>query len=168
MTVTWTCNRCGESHTGLPDIAFDAPTHWSSLTHVERERSLLETDLCEIHADEGDFYYVRSLLEVPIVDAEPDFAYGVWGSLSRDNFDRFVALYDDPARVDEPAYFSWLSNAVPGFPDTLDLAAELEIRDANLRPFLVLEPTDHPLAIAQREGITLATAFDLVEPHLHC
>jgi hypothetical protein len=167
VSRTWTCSRCGESHAGLPDIAFDAPLPWDGLDDEERDASDLQPDTCEIHSAEGDFFYVRGILEIPIRDFDQCLGYGVWSSLSAANFERFVELYDDPARIDEPAYTSWFGNRIPGFPDTFNLKAWVEIRDADLRPSIVLHEQDHPLVEAARDGIDLAQAIALVEPYLH-
>jgi hypothetical protein len=41
------------------------------------------------------------------------------------------------------------------YPTTLNLALNVHTRPIGQRPFLEVEPTDHPLAVEQREGITL-------------
>jgi hypothetical protein len=167
MSTAWTCERCGETHTGLPDIGISQPDLWLRLTDEERARSRLDADTCEINADDGSSFFVRGVLELPLVDADGTFGYGVWGSLSESHFRRFLELYDDPERVDEPPYFSWLSNRLAGWPETLNLKTNVEIFDIASRPRIVLEPTDHPLARAQYEGIAFRRALELVEPHLH-
>ena len=55
----------------------------------------------------------------------------------------------------EEPYFGWLSTSIPGYPDTLNLKTHVHTRAIGIRPFIELEPTNHPLAIEQREGITL-------------
>jgi hypothetical protein len=168
LSRTWTCSRCGDVHTGLPDVAFDAPLPWEQLDDEERAAGELDSDTCEIHSADGDFYYVRGILEIPIRDFDQTLGYGVWGSLSEANFARFVELYDDPSRVDEPPYTSWFGNRIPGFPDTFNLKAWVETRSLDLRPSIVLHgDQEHPLVAAQREGIELAQAIALIEPYLH-
>jgi hypothetical protein len=168
LTRTWTCGSCGDVHTGLPDVAFDSPLPWEQLTDDERAASDLRSDTCEIHSADGDYYYVRGILEIPIRDFDQKLGFGVWGSLSPANFARFVELYDDPARVDEPAYTSWFGNRIPGFPDTFNLKAWVETRSVEWRPSIVLyDDQDHPLVEAQENGIDLAQAIALVEPYLH-
>jgi hypothetical protein len=149
-------------------MVFAEPTHWSELTDEERAAGDLRRNTCEIHVEEGDFFYVRGSLDLPIRDWDESLCYGVWSSLSARNFRRFHELYDDPARVDEPPYSSWFGNRVPGFPDSLNLEARVEIRDADEIPAIVLyEEQDHPLVAAQQDGIELAQAIALVEPVLH-
>ena len=40
--------------------------------------------------------------------------------------------------------------------DTTRLATNLHTQPVGTRPFIEVEPTDHPLAVEQREGITMA------------
>ena len=43
----------------------------------------------------------------------------------------------------------------------------VRVRDWPTRPYVDLEPTDHPLAIEQREGITAARAREIAERIMH-
>jgi hypothetical protein len=52
-------------------------------------------------------------------------------------------------------------------PSTLNLATVVHTRPVGLRPLVELEPTDHPLAVEQREGITLARVQEIAEQNLH-
>lgn len=167
MSRAWTCSSCGETHSGLPALAFEAPLAWEQLTHDERASSVLEPDWCEIRSEDGEYFYVRGTFEIPIRDWGEALEFGVWSSLSAANFRRYVDLYDDPTRIEEPAYSSWFGNQLPGFPDTLNLMAWVEIHSLELRPRIVLHEQDHPLVTAVRDGIELAQAISLVEPALH-
>jgi hypothetical protein len=40
-------------------------------------------------------------------------------------------------------------------------------RAVGVRPYIQLEPTDHPLAVEQRTGITLARVQEIAEMVLH-
>ena len=49
--------------------------------------------------------------------------------------------------------------SLPGYPDTLRLKSRAPTRAIGRRPRVELEPTDHPLAVEQRQGITLVREF---------
>jgi len=49
----------------------------------------------------------------------------------------------------------WLCNNISLYPTTLNLKTHLHLRGGNKRPSIELEPTDHPLAIDQRQGISI-------------
>ena len=102
-----------------------------------------------------------------MLDSDDDFRFGVWSSLSATSFERVLELWDDPARMDEPGYFGWFSNALPGYPDTLNLPLEVVTQELEYRPELVLSDGDHPLIREQREGITTERIRELAELTMH-
>jgi len=64
-------------------------------------------------------------------------------------------------------FFGWLNTALPFYGDTLNLKTMVHLRDDGLRPLVIVEPTDHPLAVAQREGISTETVEEMVSALLH-
>jgi len=96
------------------------------------------------------------------------FSWGVWVSLSRENFRRMSQLWETPGRESEPPYFGRLSTILPIYePTTLDLKTNVHTQPVGIRPTIELEPTDHPLAVEQRTGITRARVQELAELPLH-
>lgn len=163
-TRGYDCKTCGNHHHEVPlAFGFDAPIYYDQLTPAERSRCELTEDLCVIHDD----YFVHGCLEVPVLDVPATLVYGVWTSLSKANFDRTLELRDSEERVHEPPYFGWLSNSIPGYPETLSLKANVHTRRKKMRPFVELEPTDHPLAVEQRSGILLDRALAIAESMRH-
>jgi hypothetical protein len=167
--MQWTCSRCGRAHEGRPlDWGFDAPAYWHALTPEERaSRGKLSEDLCVIRDEEGEHFFIRGVLPIPVAGPEEEFRYGVWTTLSEKSFRRVVELWNDPRRTEEPPYFGWLSNSIAGYPETLNLKTNVHTRALNLRPTIELEPTDHPLAIEQRDGISPDRLQKIVEQQLH-
>jgi hypothetical protein len=148
------CSCCGEILDG-PPLAwhFEAPDLWLAFSLEARKRhGELTSDQCVI---DDQHFFVRGLIEIPILDGEGPFAWGAWVSLSK-NFERATALWRDPNRVNEPAYFGWFCNSIPGYPETLHLKTAVHSREVGLRPLIELEATDHPLSVEQRNGITVA------------
>lgn len=107
------------------------------------------------------------MLEIPIVGTDDVLGYGVWSSLSEKSFDRVLELWDDPRRTEEPAYFGWLSNSLPGYPETLNLKMEVITRDLDGRPVFELQDGDHPLIAEQRNGITMDRVREIAELNMH-
>ncbi|HSR71118.1 MAG TPA: DUF2199 domain-containing protein, partial [Kiloniellales bacterium] len=90
--LRFTCGTCGKVHQGLPDYGFETPDHYLQVPEAERAaRCRLSSDLCVI--DERD-HFVRAVLLVPIRGTAERFGWGVWSSLSADNFRRYEALWD--------------------------------------------------------------------------
>lgn len=146
------CSECGKRH----DLPFaygtTAPTTYSAIPAQEREvRCELTKDICII----DEQFYILGNLEIPIVESSKLFSWNVWVSLSKQNAHRVVELWENPERQNEPPYFGWLCTDLTCYPDTLMLKTLVHTREVGKRPFIELEPTEHPLAIEQRNGITI-------------
>ena len=137
----------------------------ASLSEQERKsRGMLGSDQCIV--DDKSFF-IRGLIEIPVVDGDGPFAWGVWVSLSKANFDRTSDLWNDPRRVNEPPCFGWLCNSIPGYTETLNLKTMVHSRPVGVRSYIEIEPTDHPLAREQRNGITLDRIRGIAEQMHH-
>jgi hypothetical protein len=155
--TSFRCTHCGESH----ELAFayhsDAPDYWQP-EYEQEGRGVLGDENCEIE----DNFFVRGRICIPVVDTDEHFEWGVWVSLAEPNYRRMLELWDTPGRETEPPYFAWLSSEVTVYePSTLNLKAMVHTRPVGERPVIELEPTDHPLAVEQREGITLDRVGEL-------
>jgi hypothetical protein len=142
-----------------------APALWFSIPEKERKRRcLLSSDQCII---DREHYFIVGNLEIPVSNVKELFSWDVWVSLSKKNFARVSELWEKPGREAEPPYFGWLSTALPGYPSTLNLKTNVHTRQVGRRPRVELEPTDHPLALEQRQGITLSRVQEIAEIVLH-
>lgn len=164
--MRWTCSRCGADHEGAPlNWAFEEPWHWNGGNAPD---DWISEDLCAWTDDAGEpAFFIRGVLAIPVLDSDEDFGYGVWSSLSRRSFDRVRELWDDPARVDEAPYFGWLSNSLPGYPETVSLPLDVITDELENRPKLRLHDGDHPLIREQREGITPGRVLEIAELNMH-
>ena len=163
--LRWKCGSCEEWHTGpCLDFSYDSPHYWSK-DHEKasyratlmpswsknRHKTFLNEDYCAI--SDTDFF-ARGLIHLPIIGAAETFRWGVWGSLSRENFEALLKKHEDPKRVELPPMFSWLSTQLPEYPDTLNLKMYAHIKELGWRPHFRLELTDHPLSQEYHKGIT--------------
>jgi hypothetical protein len=154
MDYAWTCSCCGKSFATLPlAYGFVAPPNWLGLPEAERaSRAKLTDDICTIDDTE---YYVRGCLEIPIVDNSENLVWGVWVSVSEESLRYILARWDAPIAEDEPPRFGWLCTWITGYPEPRGIRCNLFLRSGNLRPRIMLEPTDYPLAAEQQRGVTL-------------
>jgi hypothetical protein len=161
--LQWKCHTCEEWHSGpCFDFGHRAPYYWtehheklskrSSLLprFMRRSKTLLDEDFCVI---EDDDFFVRGIIHLPILGAAETFRWGVWGSLSRDNFELLMETLEDPKRVDLAPMFSWLSTQIEGYPATLHLKMYAHIQPPGTCPHFRLELTDHPLSQEYHKGI---------------
>ena len=160
MKHAWTCGCCGKQFHTLPlDFSCDAPDYWAQIPESERaQHGKCDSDLCMI--DRRDFF-VRGCLEIPIIGRDDRFVWGMWVSVSETNFHRILDLWTAPDAENEPPMFGWLCNDIPLYPRTLELATHVHLRSGGRRPAIELEPTDHPLAIEQRDGISIARVEEI-------
>jgi hypothetical protein len=130
--------------------AFAAPRNWFELTEAERTtRAKLTADVCMI---DGKEHYVRGCLEIPVSDSSESLVWGVWVSVSEDSLRYILSKWDAQIAEDEPPRFGWLSNWINGYPEPNEIRCHVFVRSGNLRPRIVLQPTDYPLAIEQQQG----------------
>jgi hypothetical protein len=164
--ASYICRTCGQRHEGLPTVyGPDAPALLDTIPVAEREtRTEINDDLCVI---DDQHYFIRGRLEIPILNSEEHFCWLVWVSLSENNFVRTCQLWEQAGRDKEPPYFGWLQTSLPFYPETLNLKTRVHTRAVGERPFIELEPTEHPLAIEQRQGITWDRVQYFAENILH-
>jgi hypothetical protein len=161
----YTCSCCGEYHAELPlGYSTVAPDVWDPSFEGD-DASMLSSDQCVIKAQH---FFVRGLIEIPVLGSPDVFSWGVWVSLSRANFSRALDLWNTPGRESERPYFGWLCTSLgPYSPSTLYLKTHVHTRATGQRPLVELEPTDHPLAVEQRTGITRERVREIAETLLH-
>ncbi|HEY2375333.1 MAG TPA: DUF2199 domain-containing protein [Gemmatimonadaceae bacterium] len=159
------CARCGALHDGIPSFGWDFPAQYLAVADAERERRVvLSDDACII---DNEWFFIRGCLEIPVRGYREPLTYGVWLSLSRDSFARYLASVDDIDRRNGAQYFGWLCTAIPGYPDTQLLKSVIHVRSWPTRPFVQLDPTDHPLALEQRNGVNPWRVQQIVERITH-
>lgn len=150
---SFTCPCCGEEVVGLPDMAYDSPVYYPSDAGTAREaKARLTSDFCSV----GDDRFIRGVCRVPIAGSDQDFGWGIWVSLSKENFQRYFDSFGDADQSKLGGMFGWLCNRLPGYPDTLNLQTTVVPQDDNRRPLVYVSDVhqDHPLFIEQREGMS--------------
>jgi hypothetical protein len=167
MALSWTCASCQQVHVGLPALGWSHPDLVRGIPPEERAtRVVLDSDVCIV--DEKHFF-ILGCLDLPVQgDDDATLRFLVWVSQGQQSFQRLLREFDRPGREHGPATFGWLgSNLAPHYPDTLNLKTMVHQRPVGQRPFVELEPTKHPLAVHQREGIPLEQAIAIATALLH-
>lgn len=166
MSGGFLCQTCGQHHAELPfEFGAEAPALYFLIPEPERESHCdLTPDLCVI---DGEHFFIRGGLEIPVVDGPHPFVWGVWASLSKASFRRAFEMWEVDGRESEPPCFGWLSTSLSLYPETLHLKTHVHTRPVGQRPFIELEPTDHPLAVEQRNGITMERVREIAARLMH-
>ncbi len=145
-------------------MGFDQPYYTTEIPEAERaKRVFLTSDLCVL---DNQHFFIRCILFLNIRGSADAFAIGIWSSLSKANFLRYQTDYENDMSDWDPM-FGYLSNRLRCYPDTLALKLNVQTGIAGTRPTVQLEPTDHPLAIDQRDGIPLEKVLEIVAPFLN-
>lgn len=166
VTTQWKCPHCNEWHSDLPFVYGPLyPDPYLAIPEEEREkRTQWDKDFCII--DDKQFF-VRGHLEIPVRDSKETFAWDVWVSLSKQNFDRTINLMETAGREKEPPYIGWLCTNLSIYPDTTNLKTLVHTQPVGRVPIIELEVTEHPLSVEQKKGITLDRVKEIAALILH-
>ncbi len=154
-------NLTSKNNTESFSLGFQAPDPYLALSEEEKQaKATLTSDTCVIRHDTQTDYFIRAVLLVPIKGREELFLWGVWVSLSQQNFERHNDTWDSHDESD--VYTGYLCNQLPGYPDTLFIKAKMH-PSKETRPLLRLERGGgHPLAEQKYEGMSVEMARNLV------
>lgn len=90
------CAVCGDEHDELDDP----------------DNNLLTEDLCMV---DGEDYFIRGVLEIPLVERDDYFGWGVWVSEKKENFETCRDHFDTDAIG---PFFGWLAAEIDYVPET--------------------------------------------------
>ena len=144
----------------MPKFFVDGPGSFYAIPEEERAtRCAVEEDACIV--DRAEFY-IRGLVEIHVHGTADPLVWGVWVSLSLASFTQWVDTFKESRRAHVGPFFGWLESKIGIYPETRGLKTSVHLRDEFQRPLIVLKPTDHPLAIEQREGIYVDRLAEIV------
>lgn len=165
MSFTFKFSTCGDIHEGMPSFGVRAPLSYFVIPEGERaERCDLGSDECVIDRQQ---FFIRGCFDIPVRGQDEPFTWGVWVSLSEASYTKWAELFEEQLRSHAGPFLGWLNASLKPYPDTMHLKTRVHLRDGGIRPFIELEPTDHPLAIEQREGITVGRVAELYSLMMH-
>lgn len=153
----WKCTKCDLEHEGMFDLMAFAPDHWEKEEEYEPNSALrydgdfLSEDFCILG---GEHFFVRCVFDIPVHGMVEKFGLGVWSTLSRANFDRYVDGFDGGSYSDLGPWTGWFSNRFKPFDDSINHPCWVHPQLGRQRPAVTLHEEGHELARAQLEGIT--------------
>jgi hypothetical protein len=165
MIFRFYCASCGQIHEGMPSFGTDAPLNYYAVPEAERaQRCQLGSDDCVI---DEEHYFVRGCIELPVHGQSEPFTWGVWVSLSEQSFRAWASSFHEASRSHIGPFFGWLNAWLKPYPEPMNLKTRVHLRDNGTRPYIELEPTEHPLAVEQREGITVERVAEIYATVVH-
>jgi hypothetical protein len=150
--MKWRCHTCGIEHEETP-LSFGIEAPWRALVPETEflQRVALTPDQCVV---DKEHFFVRGLIEIPIQGHPEPLSFSVWSSLSKASFLHMCDRWESPDRSADPPYFGWLCSPIEAYPSTIHLKLSVQSRSPGQAPAFTVEPTNHPLAIDQHNGIT--------------
>jgi hypothetical protein len=159
--ISWTCSCCGQVLEGLPPaMAFAAPDNWTYLDVAQKNEQNIDSDFCLIKSADGNEHYIRCVLPFEIAGTGEAFEFGVWMSVSEASWHIYREGFDTRNYQSEGC-FGYLSNRIAGFSDTINLPADVYFGKNNQRPRVQLHESEHPLVLAQINGLQLSAVENL-------
>lgn len=165
--MAFKCSVCGKEHDALPrDMAYQRPGDYFDVPSDEYSKRVwfdAETnpDLCVI---DGSKFYLRGVLAVPIQGEADEFRWGTWAQVEEKYLRRYYELWNETDVSNEPTFRGKLSGGVRDFADSDGLEVIIELQSNNQRPRLTVVSETHPLAVAQRNGVTLEDVHTFALP----
>ena len=155
----YTCTQCGKIHGDLPSIGFAEPFHYQILHEKDKEEiAVINDDLCRIEHEDQTDYFIRAVLQIPILDHDETLDYGVWVSVSEKTFKAYFLQMEND-QPEEKTYFGMLCNWIGGYKtDTIGLHMNVETQLGKIRPLLVPHESTHPLILDWENGISYEEA----------
>ncbi len=162
LRYSWTCGCCGRQHDELPiHWSVEAPAYYDAVPEAERAaRTRLSDDFCTV---DDQYFFIRGVIEIPILGQSEPLTWGAWASLSAASMDAVHRVWEQADRELTGPFFGWLSAVLPYEIATVGLKTMVHLRDPPFLPWLELEPTEHPLAVEQRNGISIERAVEIAE-----
>jgi len=165
MTFGFHCTACGQVHEGIPTFGATAPLAYYSVPEAQRsELCKLDSDTCIV---DDEFFFIRGCIEIPVHGQSEPLVWGQWVLLNEKDFKEWLGARDQPKRSHLGPYPGLLDIAVRAYPEAMDFKTRVHLRDNGVRPYIELEPTNHPMALEQREGITTERVAEIYRIMIH-
>ena len=137
------------------------PNYYFSVPDDERgKRVEKEESLCVV---DGEHFFHRGRLTIPIQNYDQELVFNVWTSISESNFRKRNDLWNNTDRLNEEPYFGWLQNLIPTYGNTLNLKTIATENEIGLIPTITMIEEDHQLTLDQKNGISFEKAMSIVD-----
>lgn len=160
--LVFTCRLCREPHTA--SLAYHSEAPHATAAIRSPERIAFTTDQCVIDASS---FYLRGRILLPVHGLPDPLVWGCWAEISPTNFVRTNELWQSEGRESQPPFPGWLESELPLYPSTLNLTLDVHTQPVGRRPHFTVTAANHPLAVEQRDGISLDRLYRIAEHFQH-
>jgi hypothetical protein len=109
-----------------------------------------------------ELFFHRGRLIIPVNDHAEDLIFNVWTSISQENFNMRIELWEDVNRTTQTPYFGWLQTEIPSYGKTLNIKTTALEQEPGIIPLIRIIEDDHRLTIDQTNGISYQQALQIV------
>lgn len=159
------CSSCEKLHEGSPSFGFTYPDPWLGQPDGIKTNGNVSDDLCFYEDEDGEHYFIRVTIEIPIHTVSEPFMWGVWVSLSKESYEHYVETWEKPDI--ERIYFGWFCSELPHYDSTFSLATNVHPQANGDRPYLTLNEVDHEFYHDFKNGISVEKAQKIAELCMH-
>ncbi|MCF6275878.1 MAG: DUF2199 domain-containing protein [Robiginitomaculum sp.] len=163
------CSECSDIHKGSPSFSHRLPAYALDVPDNEHNERLYYTD--DVCVVDDEHFFIRVILEIPIIEVEDPFTWGVWVSQSEDNFMQYQETYGTDQSATNT--FGWFTVNLPYY-KALDSNSFLESLECDVRwgvrgqrPHLNIYETKHELFTDQNESISWDKAVKIAQLAMH-
>jgi len=168
LNLKWKCPCCDQDFSGLPlDYNMAVP---EDIIQIPREhwdgRAMISRHFCWASGK----YFTRGLIELPVIGTDRSLNFGAWVGVSQEDAEFMTDVWHDgdcskhgPFKGKLRSNLRLNDRLIYG--ETLDIDAELHLRD-DVVPLIKLLSADHPLAVDQRNGITIDRVVEIASTML--
>ena len=153
--MSYVCSICGQVHDERPAFAFTSPFHYHLLSEEDKDNTAtLSEDWCIIEHDTQADHFIRAVLKLPIEGTDDTFEYGVWVSLSENNFVHYMDNFNED--LEGTTFFGYLCSQISGYESTILIRANVVCGPEGKRPVVFLhgDQEDHQFVSDFINGIT--------------
>jgi hypothetical protein len=135
--MLYNCSICGETHEDWPAITFNAPEYYYQLSEVDKIKyvSGLNDDSCILKYEDQTDFFIRAVLFQKVNDHCCDLQYGIWVSLSEENFMNYQRNFFSD--IQGGTYFGFLCTRLPGYDTTLSIKTYVVLQNDRKRPEVI-------------------------------
>ncbi len=149
------CTCCDQPFGKLLSFAYLSPQIWAddmapnvNAAFHATDQDILCEDFCRLNAKN----YVRAILCLPLEGYDVPIVIGIWVLLEDDYLDRYITSFATDTQADIGPLFGWMANSIGNHPAPTPVI--LHPQNDRQRPLAQIAFEDHPLYVAQLDGLT--------------
>ncbi len=140
------------------ELTFKKPDYIAAMSAEDIEERCRYND--DIYICDGELFYIRCILPLPVQDKGSDYCLGVWVQVSESSFEHIYNLWDEEDLTSEEPLKGLLANQVPLNDETKGVEVTVQLIGATARPIVTVKDISCSLYNEQTCGVTIHRASE--------